>query len=142
MIDLSKPQVLTEPVKCWVRNCENNFWEMRWLIGITEFTGSLIFVVGTTYDHRRLPIRFYLGGSDYFYFHYCTLTDPNAPTKRLMTHVEIFNAFRLGALVRSKNTPRNIYGYWNTDININAYEICYNYTGNDSDVWEAPEVTV
>ena len=88
MIDLNKPQVLTEPVKCWVRNfaignCTDESWSSRWLIGITEFDGSLIFVVCGTYGHIKLPTKDELASR--YYWNHCTLTDPYKETVRFAT---------------------------------------------------------
>lgn len=62
---------------------------------------------------------------------------------RPMTHAEVFKAIRDGAVVRHFRDPNfraEVTNYWTAFKNISIYEICYNYTGTDSDVWQKMEV--
>jgi hypothetical protein len=47
------------------------------------------------------------------------------PTKRPMTHKEIFKAIHEGALTRRKRGHAD--NYWNDDNNIQAYQISYDF---------------
>jgi hypothetical protein len=60
------------------------------------------------------------------------------PTLRPMTHKEIVDAIRAGAMVRwHKSDATNV---WKSSNNIPDWFICRNWTGTDSDVWTNMEV--
>ena len=86
MIDLTKPQILTEPVKCWVRDTEEEAWLDGWLIGIKTNKTKYRYVIADKINHKTCPdIDSMLCLQIY---QYCTLTDPNKPTRRMMTQEE------------------------------------------------------
>ena len=64
--------------------------------------------------------------------------------KRPLTHAEIFKAISEGAVIRGKDYSGEyrVSNFWDTDNNPEELEICYNYTGTDSDVWEPMEKEV
>jgi len=67
------------------------------------------------------------------------------PQTRLMTHAEVFKAVSNGAVMRfvyEDGAPSHITNVWQTGGRIDRNEICYNYTGTESDVWEKMEVGV
>jgi hypothetical protein len=62
------------------------------------------------------------------------------PTRRPMTHADVFAAIRAGAVVRWKYSRDCVFSGWQTEAKISNYEICRSYTGTDSDVWTKMEV--
>jgi len=137
MIDLTKPQILAEPIKCWVKGNEET-WQKAWLVGIIEtdekFTQG--FAVANLRSHERVPT--YLERLNVRWWKYCTLTDPYIRAKRQMTHAEIFKAIRDGAVVRGYLYL--VSNHWNESRVIGESDICYKYTGADADVWQSMEV--
>jgi len=137
MIDLTKPQILTEPVKCWVSNDNYNYVQ-RWLVGRDE-EGMYWWINSIEHD-KTMTIEQVMTLSKTEWT-YCTLTDPCIKTKRPMTHAEIFQAIAYGAVVRYINDKKNSAGNgWHTHFKQSEHILCYNYTGTDTDVWQPMEI--
>jgi len=76
MIDLNVPQILTEPVKCWVRDSDKGQWAARWLKGITKESMDRYVTVGQ-YNHTT-TMTIDLVFLNITQWMFCTLTDPYA----------------------------------------------------------------
>lgn len=77
--------------------------------------------------------------SDYCYTSNCfPILRKIAPPTRPMTDAEIFKALRDGAVV--KNDCEVVTNSWGTLREKSEYQICYSYTGTDSDKWQKLEV--
>lgn len=137
MIDLTKPQILAEPVKCRVRAIGIEKWVSRWLIAITE---GLQYWCLAGMGHDEVPTIFDVIKGDKSSWDECVLIDPNIKQMRKMPNAEIFRAIREGAVVRRIN--EFACNYWLESNDMFNHEICYNYTGTDADVWQAMEVEV
>ena len=75
MIDLKKDQLLTEPIKCWVkdRNGINARWMDRWLIGISN--GFYRTIKGANHSDNVNILDIF--GNGITSWRNCTLTDPD-----------------------------------------------------------------
>jgi hypothetical protein len=63
------------------------------------------------------------------------------PTKRPMTDAEIFRAIREGAVIRETGLDNAATNTWDAlACDAEEHQICRNYTGTDSDIWEPLEV--
>ena len=79
------------------------------------------------------------------YFDNCEPYNNQDNSTRLMTHAEIFKAIRGGAVVRfiyQNGVADEATNTWSTNCRPGSYQICYNYTGAESDKWEKMEVGV
>jgi hypothetical protein len=85
MIDLSKPQILTAPVKCWVSDARYHSYVEGWLLGRRS---DMMYVTVQNKKHSAFDNPTL---SDVQLLHrtswtYCTLTDPYAKTEKSMTN--------------------------------------------------------
>ena len=81
--------------------------------------------------------------SDHGYCSRCYKKVEQPKQYREMTHAEIFKAIRCGAVIRFSNGNGIVYNSWNTfDAPMDKYQICYNYTGTDKDVWQKMELEI
>lgn len=82
MIDLTRHQILAEPVKCWVKYDDE--WEERWLIkiGLTQ-SQNLYYetISGLTHNSELNICDIALRSTSRYSI--CTLTDPAMPTKKI-----------------------------------------------------------
>jgi hypothetical protein len=87
-------------------------------------------------DTDNCPFLVMLNETEYEWFPEAKPYTP--PTRRPMTHAEVFEAIRKGAVVRHIGChPAN---HWSAGNNFSNYEICRSYTGTDSDVWTKMEI--
>lgn len=117
-IDLTKSQIVEPTIEGWFRDDGDECWEENRLIAIDT--------------REEYPFE----GDDGQTWQQFTPTDPNKKEEEVkeMSHADIFAAIREGAVVMFA-TEGNVSNYWSKDCIISKYQICYNYTGTDKDVW-------
>ena len=78
MIDLDKPQILTEPIKCWAKEAEFVPWVQKWLLEIQKLNSGLVYItIHDTYHSEQPTIMHILKG--YSIYSHCTLVNPYIP---------------------------------------------------------------
>ena len=70
-IDINKPQVFSEPIKCWVRDTEHYEWSEGWLTEVRNSEPMYACIQGISHNLVQVYDKTYIS-----LWKYCTLTKP------------------------------------------------------------------